>query len=204
MPQRSRYLGRGQLAVCMRSGIKCHASELVRDGRIPSLLVLPEWADPPQPQEQPYVPNDLEGAPRFPVSPDVTPLTPPVLTATAEDDVSVLLMWTPAEWIAGPRTDSYRLMRSEDGAGFLLIETIEVEYDAFGGITGPALAFSDTDVIPGESYRYKVVGVASGRTATSNIETVTPVEPVETFRLLQEDGGLILTEDDDVLIWETV
>lgn len=182
MPQRSRYLGRGQIAVCMRSGIKCKASELVRDGRIPSLLVLPEWADPPQPQERPYVPDDMEGSPRFPVSPDTVSaasLVPPVLSAEGELDGSITLSWTAAEWLAGPRTDTYRLLRSEDGADFVLIETVTVEYDIFGGITGPALTFNDTDVVPGESYRYKVTAIADGASQVSNTATiVAPEDPI--------------------------
>lgn len=65
MASRQRYLGKGQVAQCMRSGQKCHASQLVRDGRLPNLLVLPEYADPAHPQERPYMPKDNEGTPRF-------------------------------------------------------------------------------------------------------------------------------------------
>lgn len=78
----AKYLGKGQLAECQRSGTKCHASELVRDGRNPHLLVLPEWADPPHPQERPFVPSPTDGMPRFPVGPENIPVTAPVLTVT--------------------------------------------------------------------------------------------------------------------------
>lgn len=76
-----RYLGRNQIAVCQRSGAKCRAADLVRDGRNPALLVLPEWADPPHPQEQPYVPNDVEGKARWPIAPENLTFVPPVLDA---------------------------------------------------------------------------------------------------------------------------
>lgn len=203
MPQRSRYLGKGQIAVCMRSGIKCHASELVRDGRIPSLLVLPDWADPPQPQERPYVPNDLEGKAPFDISPDITPLTPPVLAGEAVDETAVLT-WSAAVWEAGPRTDLYRVMR-DAGAGFLLIGTVTVEYDAFGGIEGPALTYTDTDVAEGETLSYRVIAVASGRAARSNtVEVTIPVEPppVGPFRIITEGLDNIVTEDGDYLVYQ--
>ena len=74
------YLGRGQIAECMRSGKKCLASELVRDGRNPGLLVLPEWADPSDPQEKPYIPDDIEGMADYPMAPDNLPPTDLVLT----------------------------------------------------------------------------------------------------------------------------
>lgn len=70
----------GQLATCMRSGIKCLASELVRDGRNPGLLVLPDWADDFHPQEKPYEPHDKEGVPRFPLAPEQHFDVPPVLS----------------------------------------------------------------------------------------------------------------------------
>lgn len=76
------FLGKGeQLAICQRSGQKCLASELVRDGRNPQLLVLPEWADEAHPQERPYVPNDQEGKARFVIAPDRGFDSAPVLTA---------------------------------------------------------------------------------------------------------------------------
>jgi len=80
--KRPRLLGRGQIAICGRSGEKIFASELVRDGRLTSLLVSPEWADPAQPQERPYVPMDLEGTAKFPISPEnPKPVVAPILTA---------------------------------------------------------------------------------------------------------------------------
>ena len=76
------YLGKGQIAECQRSGQKCLASELVRDGRNPQLLVLPDWADAAHPQERPFLPSPSDGMPQFPLAPQNIPLTPPVLTVT--------------------------------------------------------------------------------------------------------------------------
>jgi hypothetical protein len=171
--QRSRYLGRGQIAVCMRSGIKCHASELVRDGRIPSLLVLPEWADPPQPQERPYVPNDMEGTPRFDVSPDITPTIPPVLeggsgTPTApvlsvdaqETPIGAILTWTASVPVDGDSIEGYDLYRSEDGGAFSLLAATDAD----------VLTYTDEDVNEGSEYEYYVIGngAEGGPSAQSN------------------------------------
>lgn len=162
----------------MRSGIKCKASELVRDGRIPSLLVLPEWADPPQPQERPYVPNDVEGKAPFDISPDVTPVVPPVLAAEAsEEELAVVLQWSAAEFTAGPRIEDYDVYRS-DGGAFTLLDTIVLEYDAFGAVVGPALEYVDTVVAADVEYTYKVVAhTGSGQSVASNTASATPVEP---------------------------
>lgn len=74
-----------QLAECMRSGVKCLASELVRDGRNPHLLVLPRYYDPPQEQERPFKPDDAEGRARFPLAPDHGDDDAPVLSGEIED-----------------------------------------------------------------------------------------------------------------------
>ena len=174
--RRQRYLGKGQIAVCMRSGIKCHASELVRDGRIPSLLVLPEWADPPHPQERPYIPDSGEGRARFPTTgADNGPVVPPVLTAEPELDVDdapfVTLTWTAAEWKAGEPVDTYSVLR-DAGDGYVILSDLDVEYDSFGGITGPTLELLDTDVTVDGTYSYKVIAYSHGKTVASNVVTV--------------------------------
>lgn len=165
--RRQRYLGRGQIAVCQRSGIKCKASELVRDGRIPSLLVLPEWADAAHPQERPYVPNDLEGAPPFTPSPDIMPEpVAPALTATI-NGLDVDLTWTAATAEDFLPTE-YAIYRSTGGAAAVLIDTLEIEVDLRRGTTTP-LAFTDLgpDIVSG--LVYTVVALSADRTvATSN------------------------------------
>jgi hypothetical protein len=87
--------------------------------------------------------------------------------------VSVALSWSAAEWKAGPRVERYQVLKDVDGE-FVLIGTVELEYDAFGAILGPTLALLDSDVEVGETYRYKVLAVASGgRALRSNIISVT-------------------------------
>ncbi len=76
-----KFMGKGQLAECQRSGTKCFASELVRDGRNPQLKVLPEWADPPHPQEQAFMISPTDGKPRFDLAPELINPTAPELTA---------------------------------------------------------------------------------------------------------------------------
>lgn len=181
----------------MRSGIKCKASELVRDGRIPSLLVLPAYADPPQPQEQPYVPNDLEGAPRFPVSPDnPQPNIPPVLSGEVDDEeLANLLTWTAGGFAAGPTIEEYDVYR-DDGDGFVLVDTVVLEFDGIGRVTGPALAYTDTDVVNGETYSYRVTALTGGgRGLTSNVVTLQAVAPAPPNPVYLEDH--VMTADGD-------
>lgn len=163
----------------MRSGIKCKASELVRDGRLTSLLVLPEYADEAHPQERPYVPMDDEGSPRFPVSPDQTPTTAPVLSGEAGEleGTSVnRLQWTAAERAAGPRIEEYDVYR-DSGAGFELIDTVVLEYDEFGGIEGPALEYDDSDVDAGIEYSYRIIALTGdGLSLGSNVVTIEAVD----------------------------
>jgi hypothetical protein len=195
--RRSRLLGKGQIAVCMRSGIKCKASELVRDGHDPNLLVLPEWADPAHPQERPYVPDDTEGLPRWDVVPDITPKVNPVLTATP--DVTVIeLTWTPAEFQAGPRVEEYDVYR-DAGEGFVLIGNNPVVYDLLGGVIDAGTSMTDEDVVPGIEYHYKVIALSTGPSAVSNIASAEIEE--ETFYILTEADDPIMTEADDHLIW---
>lgn len=137
-----RYLGKGQVGICQRCGFKFKASELVNDGRDPQLRVCTGCADPAHPQERPFVPDDVEGVPRFKPSPENLPAdTPAVLTADI-DGLNVELSWEGAEsdrWIA----DSYNVYRSVDGADPVLLGTVEVTYDLIHG-TDPVLEYTDT------------------------------------------------------------
>lgn len=199
--RRPRYLGRGQIAICQRSGEKIYASELVRDGRLTSLLVSPEWADPAQPQERPYVPEDLEGTAKFPISPEnPKPVVAPVLSAEAlpsETDPVVTLTWTPAYRIAGPRIEEYDILR-DSGDGFELIDTVVVEYNFIGAILGPGLEYLDEDVVTLQTYAYKVIALTSdNRGLTSNIVEVTIPEtvtaPVLSGAIVGDDAHLTWT-----------
>lgn len=82
---------------------------------------------------------------------------------------SVTLTWTAAEWRAGPRVERYQVLKEVDGT-FVLIGTLDVEYSFIMEILGPPLTLIDTDVIEGQTYRYKVLAVTGdGRSLRSNV-----------------------------------
>lgn len=166
-----KYLGRGQLAVCMRSGTKCFAHQLIHDGRNPALLVLPEWYDPPQAQEKPYSPSNTEGKARFPIAPDHIPKNPSVLTLA--DNNPVRLQWSTTQ-TAGPRVEAYQVYRALGSASFVLQQTYE---STFGGAPQytltETLAHTDGTAVDGLTYRYRVDAVTSaGTVIRSNVLTV--------------------------------
>lgn len=170
-----KYLGRGQIAECQRSGAKCLASELVRDGRNPQLLVLPEWADPAHPQERPFLPSPSDGMPRFPVAPQNVSVTAPVL-AVEVIGLAATLTWTPAVTV-GPALETYELFRSIDDGDFILINTQDV---VFGGIdrftvTEPSI-YIDTVAI-GHTYHWRLDVSGADRSnsisISSNVATAT-------------------------------
>lgn len=170
-----KYLGKGQIAECQRSGAKCYASELVRDGRNPQLLVLPEWADEAHPQERPFLPSPSDGMPRFPIAPDNVSVIAPVLAVHVVGTVATLI-WSPALTI-GPLFEHYRLYRSDDDGAFTLVNSQEV---VFGGIDRFAITepstFVDT-VVLGHTYdwRLDVLGAddSNSPTTSSNIVSAT-------------------------------
>lgn len=108
------YNGPDQQAECQRSGAKCRASELVRDGRNPGLLVLPEWADPYDPLEHPYLPDAEEGVAQFPLSPENLPNPLLTLAGIYNGAGTIALSWTVAQLI-GPRAENYVLYKTIDG-----------------------------------------------------------------------------------------
>jgi hypothetical protein len=168
-------LGPHQLAECMRCGAKVLASSLQTDGRNPRLLVCskPGCWDPAHPQERPFVVNDVEGLPRFPVAPEHGEDTAPVLEA-ADGGASVVLEWTAAETIQG-RVESYRVYRATGAGAFALLDTLEVTYDGAPqyGVTHP-VTFPDNTVAALTAYHYRVDAVTdSGRTIESNEASVT-------------------------------
>lgn len=92
---------------------------------------------------------------------------------------AVVLTWTAAEWRAGPRTERYQILK-EVGSNFVLIGTLNLEYSFIMEILGPELTWTDTDVIAGQTYRYKVLAVTSnGRSLRSNIVSAVAYEPPE-------------------------
>jgi hypothetical protein len=196
----AKYLGRNQIAVCMRSGAKCRAADLVRDGRNPALLVLPEWADPPHPQEQPYIPKDVEGKARWPLSPENDPVTPPILDADLLSPTSLFLHWTALETVKAPPV-GYDLYRATDGGDFVLIFSGDVVYTEFGELVSEDLTYTDGTVTALHDYRYRVLAVdAVGNSVGSNtVELLHGVLDTGLLYLRQtEDDAVRQTSDDAI------
>lgn len=184
MPQ---YLGRNQIAECMRSGAKCYAKDLVRDGRNPSLLVLPEWADPMHPQERPYIPDDIEGAAEWPMAPDNLPPTNLMLSGSYYAGGHQMgLVWNQAT-LWGPRAKTYTLRRSTDGGAYSDISVNLVDYTNitghdtsvgvvkdYGHVYFVATTYTDSTPLDNHIYTYQVAAVddVGDDVATSNIVTL--------------------------------
>lgn len=167
--------GGRQIAECQRSGTKCYADELVRDGRNPQLLVLPDWADPPQAQERPYSPSDTEGQPRYPIAPENVFDLLPVLTAT-QVTVPVKLAWTSSTTI-GPRVERYKVMRATGGGDFVLLATYPI---TFGGApryaVGETLTHTDATAAHATTYSYRIDAITndSRRLSSNVLQVVVP------------------------------
>jgi hypothetical protein len=164
-----KYLGPQQLAECMRSGVKCYASELVRDGRNPHLLVLPRYYDPPQEQERPFKPDDAEGRARFPLAPDHGDDDAPVLGGAVVTSTSLL--------VSG-NNPAY----SSDRYGWS--DTIETEGLTIGSLT-PMTGFGPGTIITLEHN-------AGGPYYTVGLDSGVPNEPPA------EDTLLDITFTDDI------
>jgi Concanavalin A-like lectin/glucanases superfamily len=180
--------GREQQAECQRSGKKCRASELVRDGRNPQLLVLPEWADPEHPQEHPYGPDDQEGVAQFPIAPDTLP--DPVFSLTGSyvrATHTLTLNWTIAQ-LLGPRAENYAVYKSTDGGAYSVVGTFPVDYTNatghvanigiqkdYGRVYYVAQTTTDSAIAVSHVYTYYIAAVdALGEAvATTNSLTLT-------------------------------
>lgn len=196
-----KYLPGGQLAECMRSGIKCLASQLVRDGRNPQLLVLPEWADPSHPQESPYVPNDDEGKAHYPIAPDDDFNVPPVLSL----DLVLLtgtLTWTQADTI-GPRVESYKVYRAT-GLTYVLLTTLSVDFgNGIDDLPVHPLTYTDATLAYDTQYTYRVDAFTGAALhLASNTETITTEATPTHYRLL-ETGSRRLMETTGSRLLET-
>ena len=169
---RRQYSKARQMAECMRSGIKCFADQLVRDGRNPALLVLPEWRDGEQPQERPFNPSGTEGKARFPIAPENIPKTASVLTLASSAPASVELEWTSTQ-TSGARVDSYQVLRATGSGAFGVLQTYAVDY---GGapryVTTEVLEHEDATAVAAVTYRYRVDAVTELGTIQSNVLTV--------------------------------
>lgn len=170
-----KFLGKGQIAECQRSGIKCFAHQLVRDGRNPQLLVLPEWADPPHPQEQAFVTSPTDGKPRFAIAPENLPAVVPPVLAVVSPAVSAALTWSAAETDRAA-FETYKVYRALGAEGaFAVITTLEVDFgDAVFYAPVVPSGHTDTTVAPATTYRYRVDALDKyGRTAASNVVSFT-------------------------------
>ena len=85
----SRYLGRGQVGICQRSGKKVKRKDLVEDGQVKGLLVDKNWWGPYHPQLLPP-PMRADGIPHFKPAPDDR-LSPPAPVLTATPGVMTIL-----------------------------------------------------------------------------------------------------------------
>jgi hypothetical protein len=169
-------LGRDQIAECPRCSAKVLASSLQKDGRLVELLVCPTCWDPPQPQESPFIPLDIEGKARFPIAPEQLPANEnPVLTLGGED-APIPLTWTTGDtWkyiIVG-----HMLYRAtgEDGTFSLIFDGDYTPGSAPDYAPSYVLAHDDDTVDAGTIYRYRVDAVTDqGRHLPSNVVQVTP------------------------------
>lgn len=166
-----RLLGPRQLAECMRSGTKCYADQLIRDGRNPALLVLPEWWDPPQDQEKPFVPNSSEGRAKFPVAPENAPRNASVLRLVANNPPR--LAWTSTQ-TSGPRVESYQVMRATGSGAFGVLQTYVIQRAGAPRYTQiETLAHSDNTAVDGTAYHYRIDAITGVGTIRSNVLDVT-------------------------------
>jgi hypothetical protein len=164
-----RSLGRHQIAICQRSGVKCRAKDLVTDGRIPGLLVLPQWADPPHPQEHMPPLEDRDGAPRWDVSPDQFATTAPVL-AGGVVLLAAVLTWSAAT-TDGPIFTAYQIYRGVDDGDLELLATVDVDFaTAPTYAVTPPTTYSDDTIADDHVYSYRVAAIDdNGRQSLSNV-----------------------------------
>lgn len=188
----SRYLGRGQPAICDRCGCKGYAKDLIKDGRNPGLLVLKTCGcyDPAHEAERPFIPKNQEGKARFPISPENLPPVEIVLTgsisggelawfmdAWAEDawdeeawaiGVGAILEWN-RPTTEGARIEEYEVWRSVDEGPFELIDTNEFVYSDFMEVENDPEGHTDVDAADPGLYRYYIEAVTgNGRRHRSN------------------------------------
>ena len=162
------------MAECQRSGIKCFAHQLVRDGRNPQLMVLPEWADPPHPQEQPFWQSPTDGKPKYPLAPEnLPPVVPPILAVTSPA-ATAALTWSEAT-TQRVAFETYEVYRAPAVGDFALLETLEVDFgEAVFYAPVVPVAHNDATVVSATSYRYRVDAVDTyGRRSASNVVTFT-------------------------------
>lgn len=169
--------GKKAYGVCRRCGLRALLNDLVFDQQIPWLRVHQECFDPKHPQEKLVKVTDPIAVWR--PSPEAQ-YTYPVLSGL-QVTTQINLTWTKAKYWDG-RVDKYDLYRGIPPVDplvqttFTLLKSQAVVYSRFGAATTTPLTWSDTPIVPGTTYQYRVSAVdVYGRLLTSNIITVTAV-----------------------------
>lgn len=166
------YLGKGQIGICQRCGMKRKRIQLVEDGYLHKVLVCYDTCyDEDHPQRYPP-PIRIEGQPPLRPAPENLPFAPPVLSAEYNGLDAIDVSWTEAVADAS-FVDSYFLYRSVDDGAFELLATLPVVLDEFDGVLSVTLAYTDEDVELEHEYAYYVVATApANRSARSNTVTL--------------------------------
>lgn len=144
--------GKYALGECARSGRKMLLKNMVADGYYPNLIVDPAWREEKHPQE--YLPMVEDPVGLYRPSPER--LKPPSTPVLSGEEGSVVLNWTESI-TARSQITLYDLFRKTDDGEYSLLTTVNVERDAFGGITGNPLTYTDDTVdLSSHSYTYRV------------------------------------------------
>lgn len=182
---RQRYAaGKHAVGECARSGRKMLLRDMVSDGYYPNLLVDPAWREEKHPQE--YLPKIEDPTSLYRPSParEGGP-TSPVLSADVTLN-AVTLTWTESITRVN-QIEEYQVWRTATDSGdagylasFALVETVDVERDYKGAITGDPYTYEDSDLDFGVTYSYFVravsVRVSEGQTPQTGVADSNIVE----------------------------
>lgn len=189
---RGPLLGRGQVATCMRSGIKMKRKDMVEDGQVKGLLVHPDWWEPYHPQLLPP-PMRPDGLPRQRPAPDDQ-------TETTVGTLTVAVAGTTASltWPASSNNETmirlYQVWRATGSEAAVLLATLDVtqnitiEDDVDGSWTQLfeyEQPYVDDTLSAATEYTYYVVTIPyyGGQAGTSNNVTVTTLASVPSLSL---------------------
>ncbi len=175
----ARYLGKGQIGVCQRSGIKMKRCEMIEDGQVKGLLVHPDWWEPYHPQLVPP-PMRPDGLPKQRPAPDeVSGPTTSALSGVSSAHHAVLT-WSQAN--SGPSyITQYQIYRNVNGGLYSLLATIVPTMDTNFNLNDQfwqevityGSPYTDLTSSAGNTYGYYVVATAfEGGSSTSNIVSV--------------------------------
>ncbi len=194
----AKYLGKGQIGICQRSGQKMKRADMVEDGQVRGLLVHPDWWEPYHPQLVPP-PMRADGIAKQRPAPDQVPQpNAPVLSGSLVIN-QPNLTWTPSSSKVS-NVSSYSIYRNVNGGLYSLLAIVQVTFGTDFMLDGEfweetatyAQPYIDTTVIDGNSYNYYVVGSAQegGNSPNSNIVVFLGAS----FRITQ-DGNMRITAE---------